>query len=386
MDRSAMEGETRRRLRLRASTQRIVSGDSLVLALGSARARLRPFDQTAEKVLWRLADGVDVVEELRSLPGERRPAFAEWFDTLRRGDLLEPADADGTTLADTDLLRFDRLLNRLATYESPDRDRWKILESLRGRTVAVLGVGGLASWVLYNLVCCGVGRLRLIDADVVELSNLNRSILFAEADVGRRKIDAVRDSLLRFAPRTVIEGVELQVTCADDLAEALSGVDLLIATGDKPAWLIREWVVVAGRRLGIPTLHPGRGRVGPFDLNDGRGCALCEWADLVSRHPGAPAQLATLRRLPQSDPGPISPVGGMTAAFTAQEAFRYLVGVEPVTAGRAWQLNPDLTSRLTGAVRNDRCPTCGSPDDPARVGPPSELIPGVGAAGHDTRA
>jgi hypothetical protein len=359
-------------VRLKLSVIRMLSGDALLLALGQSRVRLEPFDALAEDILWRLARGLDLAAEVRHLPAERRKAFSRWFDALKAGGFLEPVRPSGSTLTEADLQRFDRLLNRLATYEPEGRSSWKILEDVRDKKVGVLGVGGLASWLIYNLACCGVSQFRLIDADVVELSNLNRSILFAESDVGRRKTDAVRDSLLRFAPRTVVEGVELQVSGTEELGEVIGGLDLLIATGDKPAWLIREWVTMAGRRAGVPTLHPGRGRVGPFDLHDGQGCALCEWAGFVARHPTAPEQIAKLRRLPQPDPGPFSPIGAMTAAFAAQEAFRFLAGQRPLTCGAVWQLEKNFTATIISPARNDLCPNCGNGN---RIGTPSELIP-----------
>jgi molybdopterin-synthase adenylyltransferase len=361
-------------VRLKISAMRMLSGNALLLAVGKSRARLEPFDDLAEEVLWRLARGVDIAEELGRLPDERRASFARWFDVLTVGSFLEPLRPSHSMLCESDIQRFDRLLNRLATYEPDGRSSWKILEDIRGKKVGVLGVGGLASWLIYNLACCGVSRFRLIDADVVDLSNLNRSILFAEADVGRKKTEAVRDSLLRFAPRTAVECVDLQVSSAEALGEVIGGLDLLIATGDKPAWLIREWVSLAGRRVGVPTLHPGRGRVGPFDLNDGQGCALCEWADLVTRQPTAPEQIARLRRLPPPDPGPFSPIGAMTAAFAAQEAFRFLADQEPLTRNAVWQLERDFTSRMIAPARHVRCPTCGDDD---RVSMPSAIIPGV---------
>lgn len=361
-------------VRLKVSATRVVSGETLLLALGASRAKLDPFDELAEEVLWRLARGVDIPEEISRLPDERREGFVRWFDALTVGGFLEPLRPSESTLCEADIQRFDRLLNRLATYEPDGRNGWKILEDVRDKRVGVLGVGGLASWLIYNLACCGVSQFQLIDADVVELSNLNRSILFAEADVGRNKTEAVRDSLLRFAPRTAIERVDLQVSSAEALGEVIGGLDLLIATGDKPAWLIREWVSLAGRRAGVPTLHPGRGRVGPFDFYDGQGCALCEWAELVTRRPTAPEQIAMLRRLPPPDPGPFSPIGAMTAAFAAQEAFRYLAGQEPLTRGAVWQLERDFTSKMIAPARHVRCPNCGDAD---RVGMPSAIIPGV---------
>ena len=65
----------------------------------------------------------------------------------------------------------------------------------------ILGCGGLGSWVAAGLACVGVGRLTLVDDDVVELSNLNRQLLFTEADIGRAKVAAAAGALARVQRR-----------------------------------------------------------------------------------------------------------------------------------------------------------------------------------------
>ena len=361
-------------VRLKIRTKRLITDQALILAIGSSRSRLAPFDAAAERLLWRLAIGIDLHDELAGLAAAPEgPRLADWLRSLAADGFLESASPD-IDIDPNDVRRFDRLLNRLSMFETPERSRYGVLGALRAKKVGVVGVGGLASWILYNLACCGIGNFRLFDEDVVEASNLNRSILFSEADIGRRKIDAVRDSLLRFDPRATVETTSLLVTSVGSLVPHLNGLDLLIATGDKPSWLVREWVALAAREAGVPVLHPGGGRVGPFDTLGTTGCAMCEWSDLVTRHPQAPTQLAALRRLPASDPGPISPVGAMTAAMAAMEAFRFLAGETPRTVGRIWRLNDDLTSQFTSVSGHPRCPVCatGSPAD--RIGLPSELI------------
>ena len=59
----------------------------------------------------------------------------------------------------------------------------------------MLGVGGLGGWVALNLACCGVGEMLLLDFDKVELSNLNRQVLYSEADIGRFKAEAAAERL-----------------------------------------------------------------------------------------------------------------------------------------------------------------------------------------------
>lgn len=76
---------------------------------------------------------------------------------------------------------------------------------LASTTALCLGVGGLGSVVAMSLCRLGVGRLILIDYDVVDVHNLNRQLLFSKEDVGRPKVEAARDALLRHNLASTIE-------------------------------------------------------------------------------------------------------------------------------------------------------------------------------------
>lgn len=77
--------------------------------------------------------------------------------------------------------------------------------ALKGASVLIIGAGGLGSPTALYLAAAGVGRIGLVDDDVVELSNLQRQILHATADVGHRKIDSARATLEALNPGIVVE-------------------------------------------------------------------------------------------------------------------------------------------------------------------------------------
>lgn len=78
-------------------------------------------------------------------------------------------------------------------------------EKLKSTTALCLGVGGLGSVVAMSLCRLGVGKLILIDYDVVDMHNLNRQLLFCKEDVGRPKVEAARDALVRHSLASTIE-------------------------------------------------------------------------------------------------------------------------------------------------------------------------------------
>lgn len=100
--------------------------------------------------------------------------------------------------------------------------------------VAVIGAGGVKSPLLYYLVAAGVGTLRIVDFDSVELSNLNRQILFTESDIGRNKAEAARDRLLELNREIAIEALPDRLT-ETNANEILGGFDVVVEGGDSLA-------------------------------------------------------------------------------------------------------------------------------------------------------
>ena len=111
---------------------------------------------------------------------------AELIGLLEAEGLVEDASAYAV-LSDEECGRYDRQLRYFADLAPEGVSAPECQLRLRDARVVVLGVGGLGSWAALSLACCGVGELTLVDGDVVELSNLNRQVLFAAADIGRPK-------------------------------------------------------------------------------------------------------------------------------------------------------------------------------------------------------
>lgn len=132
----------------------------------------------------------------------------------------------------------------MSSAAHPDRDG---LDGLHRRHAAIIGAGGLGGPLAYALAQAGL-RLTLVDHDTVELSNLQRQIQFRTADIGRRKVEALADELvrrgcardrirplaLRFGPDTaaaVLDGVDLVLDGSDDFATKFAVNDHAMGAG-----------------------------------------------------------------------------------------------------------------------------------------------------------
>jgi sulfur carrier protein ThiS adenylyltransferase len=106
-----------------------------------------------------------------------------------------------------------------------------VLEALRRSTVGIAGAGGLGSSVAISLARVGVGRLVIADFDKIEPSNLNRQQFFVD-QVGRVKVEALRENLLRINPFSVYEVHNVRIT-RKNAAQVFSSVDVLVEAFDK---------------------------------------------------------------------------------------------------------------------------------------------------------
>jgi len=352
--------------RLRPRTARVRTGDALLLRLGARKMKISVFGAAEQVVIMHLVAG-GTVEQLETRLTDDFDAAAcdrarrVLAALLERGFLESDCDTDHLGLDPQDIERFSRLTDFLSDYEDDDKSRNQYLAKLRAATVAVIGLGGLGSWVTYQLMCIGVGRLVLIDPDEVGLSNLNRSILFGEGDVGQMKVDAAERTIRRFAPRTEVVRVCRAASSADDLSPIVRDASFVIGTADKPHWRIREWIARACRDAGIASVQAGGGRVGPFHVPGRTSCMMCYFAHERRRNPKAAAAMRA-DDLGGQSPGSFAPLGATAGAVIGHEAFRYLSGVgTPLTMLRAWELNPaDLTARYVAVPIADDCPVCGT--------------------------
>jgi sulfur carrier protein ThiS adenylyltransferase len=120
-----------------------------------------------------------------------------------------------------------------------------VLAALRRSTVGIAGAGGLGSNVAVSLSRAGVGRLVIADFDRVEASNLNRQQYFVE-QVGRRKVEALRENLRRIAPFTECVVHDVRVTAAN-LGQLFGEADVLVEAFDRAEakeMLIDAWLTL----------------------------------------------------------------------------------------------------------------------------------------------
>jgi bacteriocin biosynthesis cyclodehydratase domain-containing protein len=286
----------------------------------------------------------------------------ETLEALRGLGALEDAAGDDA-VPDGERMRWDRQLRYFADMDAAGLGAAAYHSRVRESRVALLGLGGLGSWAALALACCGVGRLRIVDGDVVEESNFNRQVLYRESDVGRLKTDAAAETLAGFSSHTAIEALPARLESSADVEDAVRGCDFVVNAVDWPAHDIERWVNAAVFAVGVPAItmshSPPVARVGPLYVPGRTGCFECQerayrsefplYDDLVEQRRGRASSAATL--------GPVCAIVGGQVAL---EALHHITGLcDPATLGTAWLYDLRTMEITREAVPHDpECPVC----------------------------
>jgi bacteriocin biosynthesis cyclodehydratase domain-containing protein len=267
--------------------------------------------------------------------GAVETAVAELADLGLVGE--HPVRYDG--LAPEDRERYDRQLVYFGDLLEEGAAAVEAQQRLLAATVTIVGCGALGSWTAAGLACAGVGRIVLIDDDTVELSNLNRQVLFRREDVGRRKVDAAADALRAFNPRLGVETVHTRIEGPDDVARVAAGADLVVGTADHPPHQIARWLNQGCLAAGVPHVTAAQFaplvRVGPLYRPGVTGCHACQELAAREAYPDYDALVAYRQGRP-IEGAVLGPPSALIGAILSMDAVHLITGVaEPSTQSRA---------------------------------------------------
>jgi adenylyltransferase/sulfurtransferase len=211
--------------------------------------------------------------------------------------------------------------------------------------VLVIGAGGLGSPVGLYLAAAGVGRIGIVDSDCVDLSNLQRQILHATADVGREKCVSAKQTMESINPDVAVVPYPLRLTSANIL-DIISDYDVVVDGSDNfpTRYLVNDACVLAGKPLshaGIlrfegqaTTIIPG---VGP--------CYRCLYPE-----PPPPGLMPSCQ-----EAGVLGATAGMMGAIQVTEVLKLILGIGDGLVGRILVYDGLTMSFRTVRVERDPC-------------------------------
>ena len=217
-------------------------------------------------------------------------------------------------------------------------------EKLKRAKVLIAGAGGLGSPASIYLTSAGVGMIRIVDHDRVDLSNLNRQVLHWERDTGRTKVESALDKLRNINPAIKIEAIEETITDSN-LSRFVEGIDLIVDAMDNlPTRYLLNKVSL---EKDIPLFH---GAVHGFE---GRAMTII---------PGKTACLRCMYRGPVPE-GKFSVIGvtpAVIGSIQATEVIKYIVGIGKLLTNRLLMYD-GLNLKFTefSVRKNPNCEHCG---------------------------
>lgn len=217
-------------------------------------------------------------------------------------------------------------------------------EKLKSTTALVAGAGGLGSPVSIYLAAAGIGKLRIVDNDRIELSNLNRQIMYGDDDIGKEKAN-VSEKVLRGINRDIdIEAINSEITY-DSIGDLAKGCDLIVDCMDNYP---TRYVLNRGAiDKGIPLFHAaveGMGGQATTIIPGETPCLRC----LVPNPPSS-------RKFPI-----LGATAGLLATIQVHEVVKHVVGIGDLLKNKLLLVNEGLDFEEVEIQRNPDCEACGT--------------------------
>jgi molybdopterin/thiamine biosynthesis adenylyltransferase/rhodanese-related sulfurtransferase/molybdopterin converting factor small subunit len=221
---------------------------------------------------------------------------------------------------------------------------------LKAASVLTIGAGGLGSPLALYLVAAGVGRLGIVDFDVVEESNLQRQVLHGTRSVGRSKLTSARERLEDLNPHVVIETHETRLTSGNAL-DLVADYDIVAdGTDNFPTrYLVNDACVLVGRPNVYASIFRFEGQASVFGVPGGP-CYRCLYPE------PPPAGLVPSC----AEGGVLGILPGLLGTIQATETIKLILGIGEPLVGRLLLVDALGMSFRTLKLRKDPdCPVCG---------------------------
>jgi molybdopterin/thiamine biosynthesis adenylyltransferase len=310
-----------------------------------------------------------VVTEVRTRHPDQSPdAIRQAICQLVECGYVEDADPrEPAGLSPRERERYERSRQFYRWVDlKPRTSTWDPQVRLRNASVVLVGLGGTGGNAALALAASGVGTLHCVDCDTVELSNLNRQILYTEADIGRPKIDVAAERLRALNSDITVTTRHGRIRGVEDFRGLVAECDVLLLCADSPGE-IRAWANRACLDSGTPWVDSGyhgpRASVCVYQPGFG-ACYECLWL----------AEHERRRKLGADEPYTVDRRGGNAVCATsagicghlaAHAVIMLLTGISTGWPGRVRGVNlvvPDAQYLVADPPRPD-CPACGGRSD-----------------------
>ena len=244
-------------------------------------------------------------------------------------------------------------LNRYARHFSLPEFGIEGQKKLKSAKVLVVGVGGLGSPVLMYLAAAGIGRIGLVDFDLVDESNLQRQILFGVDVLGKSKTKSAEKKLLQLNPNLRLDIYETRLT-SENALNILEHYDIIIDGTDnfQTRYLVNDACVILGKPNVYGSIFRFEGQASVFNYKDGP-CYRCLYPE-----PPPPGLVPSC-----AEGGVLGVLPGIIGCIQANETIKIITGIGKTLKGRFLLYDAlELDFQEVSIKRDQACKVCG--DDP----------------------
>lgn len=171
-----------------------------------------------------------------------------------------------SSLTSREIERHSRTMNFLSNFDPFGKEKVNYMKRIIDSSVLIIGLGGVGSSLAMNLAALGVQKLYGVDFDKVDLSNLNRQLLYSEADVGSLKTEAAKKRLDMFDSSIQFNTFQLEIKCAEDVEKLIKqyNIDFVFCAADQPSIWIYKWINEACHRTKTAWIYGGNSEASSY--------------------------------------------------------------------------------------------------------------------------
>jgi molybdopterin/thiamine biosynthesis adenylyltransferase/rhodanese-related sulfurtransferase len=221
---------------------------------------------------------------------------------------------------------------------------------LKSASVLIIGAGGLGSPLAFYLTAAGVGRIGIVDFDVVDLSNLQRQILHTTKDVGRSKLESAREKLESLNPNVKIETYEMRLT-SENALDLIKEYDIVVdGTDNFPTrYLVNDACVFLKKPNVYGSIFRFEGQVSVFYADKGP-CYRC-----LYKEPPPPGLVPSC-----AEGGVLGVLPGIIGTIQALETIKLILGIGEPLIGKLLLFDAlKMKFRELKLRKDSECPVCG---------------------------
>lgn len=348
------------------STISVIKNSDTMIEFFKTNTRQQLHIRVSDDTILDIVLGLDGSKSIRQISEEydvKYESVVSLIEYLRKNGIIDNVE-DKNEFDNYE--KFRRTIHFIAEYSVSHKNLLDMWNNIRHSKVLIVGLGAVGSWVACNLAQSGVGTLLLMDPDDVDITNLHRQFGYAEADIGKKKTEALAERLKKYNENlnVITKNYYLDETVLNGFDNM--DIDLIINCADKPnVDTTSMWIGEYAMKRGIPHIIGGGynlhlSLIGQTVLPGKSACVNCFKKKLEEENKIDPQKVKKLM-VKNRKVGSFGPMCSLIASMVGMEAIKILTKyIEPSNVNRRGEFDIyTMDIQYKYYERRDDCEWCG---------------------------